>query len=293
MCGTTLLPKQTQRNTLTLTGSYSYLNRASGFALPSDWSQFTTTEIDSRCWGEEVGALTEPSHPFTCRSMGRLLKWPLKHSHPLMLTTCLLVPLSRHTVATLAYLWVFLFFPPPDISKKRPRPGPVVSGRGLMVFALCTVYKSISDGSVWISATFNLIKWKREEKKKDTRSSDSIFGRLFPHIRARVHIRSHAHDPESFSRWTEQWKPSKREGIKYNPLWGDRKRRATQKKIWFMKVWLFSILECQCHGNVVNGQVEGGSWMRGQWMAGKERRLLTSRCFPSFHQTSSLYQSKA
>lgn len=118
MCETMLVPKQTQSNTLTLTGSYSYLNRASGFALPSDWSQFTTTEIDSRCWGEEVCALTEPSHPFTCRSMGRLLKWPLKHCHSLMLTTCLLVPLSRHIVS-LAYL-CFVFSSPRHLQEETP-----------------------------------------------------------------------------------------------------------------------------------------------------------------------------
>lgn len=36
------------------------------------------SEIDSCCWEPEVPAITEPSHPFTCRSMGQLLKWPLE-----------------------------------------------------------------------------------------------------------------------------------------------------------------------------------------------------------------------
>lgn len=42
------------------------------------WSHLTTSEMDSCCWEPEVPAITEPSHPFTCRSMGRLLKWPLE-----------------------------------------------------------------------------------------------------------------------------------------------------------------------------------------------------------------------
>lgn len=58
-----------------------------------------------------------------------------------------------------------------------------------MVFALCTVYKSISDGSVWISATFNLIKRKRGEEK-DVRSSDSFFPADFFLIS--VHARTYA-----------------------------------------------------------------------------------------------------
>jgi len=35
-----------------------------------------TSEMDSCCWEPEVPAITEPSHPFTRRSMGQLLKRP-------------------------------------------------------------------------------------------------------------------------------------------------------------------------------------------------------------------------
>lgn len=47
----------------------------------------------------------QPPHQSTYRSMG-FLKRPSKHRHPLMLTTCLPVPLSRHVAAALSYLFL-------------------------------------------------------------------------------------------------------------------------------------------------------------------------------------------
>lgn len=94
---------------------------------------------------------------------------------------------------------------------------------------------------------------------------------------------THAHTPESFSRWTEHWKSCKGAGIKYSPLWRESKRRATQKKkIWFMKVWLFSILECRCHGNVVNGQVEEGMLKEGPLNGWKRKETFNLLLFLIF-----------
>lgn len=250
--GMTLLPKPTQNNTLTLSGSY--LSRASGFTWPSTIDRSSQQLRWTAAVGEQRSVLSLAISSIYLQINVTLLKWPLKHCHLPTLTTCLLVPLSRHVVAT---LWFFFFQTKPlrwDTGLDH-----WCQREGLMVCVLCTVYKSISDGSVWIFATFNLIKWKHGEKinRSPDKSLFADFSLMF------VHAHTHAHGLESFSR-TEHWKPPKREGIKYSPLWGDRKKESnTEKKIWFMKVWLFSILECQCHGNILNGQVEGGSWMRG------------------------------
>lgn len=113
-----------------------------------------------------------------------LLKWPLKNRQPPTLTTCLLVPLSRHVVATLSYLG--FFSPQTRLLRWDPGLDQWCQREGLMVCALCTVYKSISDGSVCILATFNLIKWKHGEKNHQESRQQSFF-RLFPHVRARTH----------------------------------------------------------------------------------------------------------
>lgn len=147
-----------------------------GFRLTIyDRSQFATTEMDSCCWGAEVCVLTEPSHSFTCYVT--LLKWPLKHCHPPTLTTCLLGSLSRHIVATLSYLCLFFFL---QMRLLRWNMGldHWCQREGLMVCVLCTVYKSISDGSVWILATFNLIKWKHGEKSTGVQTT--VFLKTFP-----------------------------------------------------------------------------------------------------------------
>lgn len=65
-------------------------------------------------------------------------------------------------------------------------PGPVLSGRGLMLRVLCTVYKSISDGYVWMLATLNLIKWehrKNEHKNFRQQFSEDFFTCLCTHPR--------------------------------------------------------------------------------------------------------------
>lgn len=97
-------------------------------------------------------------------------------------------------------------------------------------------------------------------------------------------VRAHTHTHKNpFSRWTEHWNPSKEAGIKYSPLWRERKRKATRKKkIWFMKVWLFSILECRCHGNVMNGQVEGGKLKEGPLNGWKRKETFNLSLFLIF-----------
>lgn len=129
-----------------------------------------------------------------------------------------------------------------------------------------------------MSGCWQLWIWLNENTgKMNTRTSDNSFLKSFSHVCA--------HTPESFSRWTEHWKPSKGAGIKYSPLWRERKRRATQKKkkkIWFMKVWLFSILECRCHGNVVNGQVEGGKLKEGPLNGWKRKETFNLSLFLIF-----------
>lgn len=49
-----------------------------------------------------------------------------------------------------------------------------------------------------------------------------------------------------------------------------------------MKVWLFSILECQCHGNVVNGQVEGGKLKEGPLNGWKRKETFNLSLFLIF-----------
>lgn len=85
ICTNSITSIHTKTNTITkhvhicsLRQIYDYLNPASGFIWPSHRSQLTTSEMDSCCWEPEFPAITEPSHPFTCRSMGQLLKWPLE-----------------------------------------------------------------------------------------------------------------------------------------------------------------------------------------------------------------------
>lgn len=63
-----------------------------------------TSEMDNCCWEPEVPSITEPSHPFTCRSMGQLLKWLLEMCviQPRPLWSCTNSSLT-HLIPSLSY----------------------------------------------------------------------------------------------------------------------------------------------------------------------------------------------
>lgn len=55
-----------------------------------------------------------------------------------------------------------------------------------------------------------------------------------------------------------------------------------------MKVWLFSLLECRCHGNVVNGQVEGGKLKKGPLNGWKRKETFNLSLFLIFSSNFNL-----
>lgn len=161
-------------------------------------------------------------------------------------------------------------------------PGPVLSGRGFMLRVLCTVYKSIGDGYVWMLATLNLIKWKHgenEHKNFTQKFSEDFFTCLGC---ACVHDGLSTENP-----------PKEQESN--TALSGGREKEEQHRKknsdLWRSGCFLYWSVGVMVTFWTVRSK--GGSWKRGHWMAGKERRLLTSHCFSSFHQTSILYELKA
>lgn len=187
ICTNSIASIHTKTNTITkhvhicsLRQIYDYLNPASGFIWPYHWSQLTTSEMDSCCWEPEFPAITEPSHPFTCRSMGQLLKWSLEQCvihwcfNPLHRA---LAPLSYHghPISPQLFVWEM-------DSETRLWPRPVShikvwwrcrEGVCWLVFFTASLWLTgrtetkvalwISNGSAWALPSSHLIKWNHIE----------------------------------------------------------------------------------------------------------------------------------
>lgn len=152
------------------------------------------------------------------------------------------------------------------------------------IYASCSMhwYKSIGDGYVWMLATLNLIKWKHgenEHKNFTQQFSEDFFTCLGC---ACVHDGLSTENP-----------PKAQESN--TALCGGREKGDQHRKknsdLWRSGCFLYWSVGVMVTFWTVRSK--GGSWKRGHWMAGKERRLLTSHCFSSFHQTSILYELKA